>query len=154
MHDSHQLDRITHELIEPFRDGAPDVLTAAFDEPSDTPIETRETVAERSVLVFDGLFVHRPELAPYWTVSVLLEADRRCDAAWLDYLLGGLPDDPTERARELDARLARARWPRYRDGWRLYVDTARPADRATCVIDNDDVSEPRVANADPSCQQM
>jgi uridine kinase len=142
--DSHQLDRIVDELLMPFRQGAAQVLVAAFDEPTDTPREQVADVAPDAVLVFDGLFLHRPEFAASWDVSVLLEADGRRDAEWLRYLLTGLPDDASARAAELDRRLDAARWPRYRRGWDRYVAEVAPRRRATVVVDNNDLSRPRV----------
>jgi len=142
--DSHQLDRIVSELLIPFANGASEVLTAAFDEPTDTPVECVVDVAPMAVLVFDGLFVHRPEFATLWDVSVLLDADERRDAEWLSFLLDDLPSAPTERAAELDRRLELSRWPRYRSGWRAYVGDIAPSRRATFVVDNSDVARPRL----------
>lgn len=139
--DSHQVGVIVDELLEPFGQRAPAVLTSAFDEPSDQPRRVTEAVPERAVLVFDGLFVCRPELRTYWDLSIMLEADRRCDAAWLGYLESGLPNEETDRAAELDRRLERARWPRYRQGWRHYLEVVGPTP-ADVVVDNDDLSKP------------
>lgn len=142
--DSHQLDRIVKDLLIPFRDGADKVLVAAFDEPTDTPLQSMVDVASNAVLVFDGLFLHRPEFASLWDVSVYLDADERRDAEWLHFLLDQLPTNSTERAAELDRRLDVARWPRYRHGWSSYVDDHAPARRATVVIDNNDLAHPRL----------
>jgi uridine kinase len=142
--DSHDLDRIVNELLLPFRQGADHVLTAAFDEPTDNPMECVVDVATDAVLVFDGLFLHRPELAAHWDVSVYLQADERRDAEWLRYLLADLPEDATQRAAELDRRLESARWPRYRRGWERYLADVAPHRRATVVVDNNDFSRPRV----------
>lgn len=142
--DSHQLDRIVEELLIPFRDGADQAVAAAFDEPTDTPLNATVHVDPDAVLVFDGLFVHRPELAAFWDVSIFLDADQRRDAEWLDYLLDDLPVDASERATELDRRLDRARWPRYRHGWTAYLDDVEPRTRATIVVDNNDLARPRL----------
>jgi uridine kinase len=146
--ESHQLDAITERLLAPFRAGAESVDVGAFDEPSDQPALIRAEVPERAVLIFDGLFVRRPELHPWWDLTVLLTADRRSDAAWLQFLEHDLPSDPTDRAAELDRRLERARWPRYRAGWQRYLELVdrTPAD---VVIDNDDVRTPRVLARSP-----
>jgi len=77
-------------------------------------------------------------------MTVFLEADRRCDQAWLDYLLGDLPADVEPRAAELDARLRRARWPRHRQGWATCTEAVKPAGRADLVIDNNDLDKPRL----------
>ena len=73
--------------------------------------------------------------------------DRRCDSAWLDFLLLGLPPGPTEQASEIDRRLTLARWPRYRSGWQHYVATTKPATLATFLIDNNDFASPRLISA-------
>jgi uridine kinase len=142
--DSHQLDRMAGELLVPFKDGSPRVLVAAFDEPSDTTMEVFADVAENAVLVFDGLFLQRPELCRLWDVSVYLDADVRRDAEWLDFVLADLPDDPVARAGELDRRLERARWPRYRKGWDVYLADADPRRAASLVVDNNDFANPRI----------
>jgi uridine kinase len=148
--DSHQLDVVGDELLAPFRDGARSVLIGAFDEPSDRPERRAATVPERAVLVFDGLFLRRPELHGFWDLCALLVADRRGDAAWLDFLESDLPSDASARAAELDRRLERARWPRYRAGWRIYAESVQntPAD---VVIGNEDLAAPSIlARPSPS----
>ena len=143
--DSHQLDVIVDELLRPFSEGAGQVRVAAFDEPSDTPLhEVAEVDPERTVLIFDGLFLQRPEFERWWDCSVALDANERRDREWLDFLLADLPESATARAAVIDERLQRARWPRYRSGWRRYVEEAAPASKASMVIDNNDVSRPRI----------
>lgn len=142
--DSHQLDVIREELLEPFAGGANSVLVAAFDEPTDSPAPEKVFVDRSAVLVFDGLFLQRPEFEAFWSVVVFLEADRRAETQWLDFLLGDLPEDAAGKAADIDERLQRARWPRYRAGWRRYADAVRPADHATVVVDNNEFTEPRL----------
>lgn len=139
--DSHQLSTITDQLLEPFRSGAAEVLIGAYDEPSDQPRPVSASVAADATLIFDGLFVHRPEFHEYWDLSVMLRADRRCDEAWLRHLETDLPLEPTDRAQELDRRLDRARWPRYRYGWQRYIGAIGPAP-ATIEIDNENIATP------------
>ena len=141
-HDSHQVEVIVDQLLRPLADGRSSVLTAAFDEPTDTALHETAEVPDAAVLVFDGLFLHRRSLHEHLHLTVLLEADDRLDARWLHLLLADLPLDPVRRASELDHRLHRARWPRYRDGWTLYTDDVRPEALATVVIDNDDLARP------------
>lgn len=142
--DSHQLDRIVNDLLIPFRQGADEVLIAAFDEPSDTPAQRTIGVTRRAMLLFDGLFLHRQEFETMWDDSVYLDADERLDAEWLHFLLDDLPTGPSERAAELDHRLGVARWPRYRHGWSSYVDSVAPRRLATLVVDNSDLAHPRL----------
>lgn len=142
--DSHQLRAISDGLLLPFAQGAATVRTAVFDEPSDAPNEEDALVPSAAVLVFDGLFLQRPELNGHWDVSVFLDADERREREWLDFLLRDLPEDHHQRAAELDTRLRRARWPRYRDGWQMYVSAVQPASMATVVVDNNDLRTPVV----------
>jgi uridine kinase len=142
--DSYQLEVIVGDLLEPFVRGRRRVRVAAFDEPSDLPVEESVVVDPDAVLVFDGLFLQRPELNAYWTTTIFLKADQRCNQAWLDYLLEDLPSDVEQQAAALDARLRRSRWPRYRQGWTTYTDAVKPADRANLVIDNNDLAKPRL----------
>lgn len=144
--DSHKVSVIIDELLVPFHSGAAKVLIGAFDEPSDLPQPLRAVGPEKAILIFDGLFVHRPEFHELWGLSVMLRADRRCGEAWLRYLETDLPIDPTDRAAKLDQRLDRARWPRYRHGWQRYLD-AIGRTPATVHIDNEDVSA-RTINKD------
>lgn len=144
--DSHQLDAVVGELLRPFTNGADRVRVAAFDEPTDQPLEEfcdLDTTG-RIVLIFDGLFLHRPEFEAWWSHSIFLDADERRDQDWLDFLLSDLPDGASARARSIDERLQRARWPRYRSGWTRYVEATAPAAKATVVIDNNDIACPRI----------
>ena len=141
--DSHDLDAIVAELLLPFAEGRSTVRVAAFDEPTDSPVEgLAEDIPAEAVLVFDGLFLLRPELSDHWDLVVHLTADDRREADWHAYLHGDLPADPTQRDAEIAARLERARWPRYAEGWQLYLDEVAPLDRATVVVDNDDLGAP------------
>ena len=142
--DSHQLDVMVSELFEPFAAGASQVLVSAFDEPTDSPAFETAVLERAATLVFDGLFLQRPELHTFWDVVVFLDADRRLDDEWNEYLLSGLPQEPSTRAAALDERLVRARWPRYRAGWTGYVERSEPRNRATFVIDNNDLAAPRL----------
>ena len=95
--DSHRLDRIVSELLIPFQQGADEVLISAFDEPTDTPLETVVGVPSNAVLVFDGLFLHRDEFANLWDVSIFLDTDQRQDGEWVQFLLDDLPVNSTKR---------------------------------------------------------
>lgn len=143
--DSHQLDVVIDELLRPFANGSSRVRTAAFDEPTDRPVhEFADGLPADAVLIFDGLFLQRAELKDFWHMSIYLEADHRRDQEWLTYLTSELPDDPSQRAAELDRRLCQARWPRYREGWQLYIDMDEPRAAADLVVDNNDFASPFV----------
>lgn len=139
---SHDLDAVRRHVIDPFLRGGGAVRVAAFDERSDAPIDAPpQPVPPDGALVFDGLFLHRPELRSSWTLSVLLVGPSRARAdaaAGLDRCQACGPD----------ALLHVARWAalahRYLHGWERYVERDRPEDRATFVVDNDDLAAPVV----------
>lgn len=143
--DSHDLSAVRRRLLVPFRDGSGSYVTAVFDEPSDRPVDAEPMACPvGAILVFDGLFLHRPELVPYWDLSVFLVADRRRETQWDAYLHRDLPGDEAARRAEITARRARARLHRYREGQALYERIAEPRTRAHLVIDNDDLEHPRL----------
>lgn len=47
------------------------------------------------LLIFDGVFVQRPELADYWHLTIWLDGQQRVDLRRLGLVLEGLPNEPT-----------------------------------------------------------
>lgn len=140
--DSHNISALVTELLLPMKSGQGQYRTAIFNEPLDELIEQQPAdVDSQSILVFDGLFLHRPELRSYWDVSVFLDADRRYFAAAFDATDRGSIGGPSAIVQCL-------RWcffaRRYWEGWQLYAKTCRPENRATFVIDNNDLKHPLV----------
>jgi uridine kinase len=85
------------------------------------------------VLVVDGIFLHRDELAGLWDYSVWLEvpfAIAVSRAAARGY--GFASRNPAAASNR-----------RYVEGQRLYIASCRPQHRATVVIDNADLAAPR-----------
>jgi uridine kinase len=88
------------------------------------------------VIVADGVFQHRPELAELWDATVWVEAELDVAAqrgaernrVWFDSL-----DETHERYRA-----------RYMPAQRRYVEEQRPHERATFVLRNTDLSEPQL----------
>lgn len=60
-------------------------------------------VPDSATLVFDGLLLHRPELVGFWHLTIFLTARERREAAWMEYLHGGLPDEHERRDAEVAA---------------------------------------------------
>jgi uridine kinase len=88
------------------------------------------------VVVADGVFLHRPELADLWDATVWVEADLEVAArrgaernlVWFDSL-----DETHERYRI-----------RYVPAQRRYIEEQRPHERATFVLRNTDLAEPEL----------
>ena len=88
------------------------------------------------MVVADGVFLHRPELADLWDATVWVEADIDVAArrgaernrVWFDSL-----DETHERYRT-----------RYVPAQRRYIEEHRPHERASFVLRNTDLTEPEL----------
>lgn len=102
---------------------------AVFDAEADAAVESREERASLgSILLFDGIFLHRPELRAFWDFSVFLRVE------WVrNHHLRKRPDQGPVRPDE-------PRNYRYFEGQNTYFRECQPWDRADVVIDNDDVA--------------
>lgn len=131
--DSYDYEALRSALLDPLSPGGSGrYRRAVFDVEADRPVDCPEEGAEPgAVLVFDGIFLHRPELRGYWDLSVYL------DVAWennhhLPNAPEGWPVDPEHPKNR-----------RYVEGQRIYFRECRPWERADIVIDNEDLSSPR-----------
>lgn len=133
-HDSYDYAALRGALLDPLRPGGDGRhRRAVFDHTEDRPVDAPEQqAAPGAVLIFDGIFLHRPELAEYWDYSVFLQAGFEVTFARMALRDGfdPAPDAPANR--------------RYVEGQRLYLGTCRPAQAASVVIDNSDFRRPRV----------
>jgi uridine kinase len=122
--------------------------SAAFDEPSDAPGDVDpEPVCPGSVLIFDGLFLHRRELREYWDDSIFLTAPARIRRTAERCAI-------VESASGTEAFLHLCWWwsvaRRYHEGWRLYVEAVNPGAIADSVLLDDELAEPTLtANQRP-----
>jgi uridine kinase len=89
-----------------------------------------------SILLFDGVFLLRPELYEWWDFTLFLDVEF---------------DLSVERASQRDQALfgqveqVRAHyWQRYVPGQRIYLQTCHPNERANVVIDNNDPLNPEL----------
>ncbi|MES2093996.1 MAG: uridine kinase [Actinomycetota bacterium] len=126
--DSFDYSTFRRVLLEPFRmGGSTAFVTAAFDRVRDRPVQSKWRTGPRdAILVLDGVFLNRPELAGLWNYSVWLDVPRDiAEQRMLDR------DGPTENVE------------RYRGGQDLYVAEASPRTVASSVVDNSDFEHPR-----------
>ena len=102
-----------------------------FDHVTDSEVAAPEQHAtESAILVFDGIFLHRPELRAYWDFSVFLSVPFHISIARCAERDNGIPDPNAPENR------------RYVEGQKLYLESCSPQSRATLVIDNSDLSAP------------
>jgi uridine kinase len=110
---------------------------ACFDYRLDEKVELPEEEASPdAILLFDGVFLLRRELRPFWDFSLFVKADfdeivRRAEARDSE-LMGGV-----EAVRER-YRL------RYIPGQELYFSRCAPQEIAEVVIDNTDANDPKL----------
>ena len=132
--DSFDHDAVVVNLLSPLGpDGSRRYRKAVFDYRTDSAVNAPlETAPNNAVLVFDGVFLHRPEFRRYWDFSIFLDAPfevtiARC--AWRD---GSSPDVQAPENQ------------RYVEGQRLYFLECDPASLASMVIRNDDLRVPEI----------
>lgn len=135
--DSFDYPTLRGQCLEPFLDGHPSIGTTAYDYRTES--DRHEVVVDvppRAVLVFDGVFLLRPELRDVWTFSVYLRVT---------------PAETLRRAATRDLELfgstAEIEWrytARYLPGQELYRREADPETNADVVIDNDRVDAPSI----------
>jgi uridine kinase len=90
------------------------------------------SAAPEAILVLDGLFLHRDELVSQWDFSIYLDVPFAMSVARMAHRDGRDPDpDHPDNAR-------------YVGGQRRYFAVCSPWERATLVIDNTDLAEPRI----------
>jgi uridine kinase len=133
--DSYNLSALTASLLVPFGpDGNGLYSPGVFDVGSDTPrLEPFVLAAPGSILLLDGIFLHRLELSGWWSWSAWLDVNPEISFARIQSRDGTGSADPNA-----DSNI------RYRDGQRLYVMEARPRERASRIIDNNDLSAPTI----------
>jgi uridine kinase len=130
--DSYDCPALVSDVLAPFGPGGDRryrsaVHDVATDEVLDLPWVQAPADA---VLVVDGLFLHRDELAAHWDFSIFLTAPFAVTAQRMARRDGTHPD-PDHPSMV-----------RYVQGQRLYFAACRPWERADMVIDNSDVDRP------------
>jgi uridine kinase len=135
-HDSFDYDALDRVLLDPLGPGGSRRFQpAVFDYRSDTALSEPVMVAtEDAVLLFDGVFLLRPELIERWDLRVLVSAasEERLDRARRrDSGLFGSPAEVERRYRS-----------RYLPAQELYAATSRPTDHADIIVHNDDPHQP------------
>lgn len=101
-------------------------------ERSDVSIEVRA----RSIVLFDGIFLFRPELVGFWDYRIFVEI------GFDTSLARGIARDAPSLGGETATRERYLR--RYIPGQRLYFEAARPAALADAIVHNDDPTRRRI----------
>lgn len=134
--DSYNYAALMRVLLDPLSPGGSGRYRAAvFDHVIDVPVSAPECEAlPASILVFDGIFLHRPELRDHWDISVYLDVAFEVSVPRCGQRDGTSPDPEAAANR------------RYVEGQMLYLRTCDPRARATLTIDNNDLSTPVIVH--------
>jgi len=130
--DSFNLAALKMLLLDPLKTGGLRYKARAFDYTIDKAIVSPLVEAEPdSILIFDGVFTHRPGLRGYWDYSIYLHINEE------ESIRRGLLRNPGDEAEARDRYMVR-----YIAGQRLYQAEAEPRKHANIVIDNNDPENP------------
>ena len=137
--DAHDHDTLCRVLRDPLGpDGDRRFQTAVHHRELDTPLSIPAATAPTdAVLLFDGVFLLRPELINRWDLSIFMSVtfDRTLERARdRGAALSGLPADTTEIERSWRNR--------YIPSQQLYFTQARPTDHADIIVNNDELQQP------------
>jgi uridine kinase len=143
--DSYDYGLLRRVLLDPLSAGGSGrYRVAAFDYVQDQPTLAPERVAApNAVLIFDGIFLHRSELAGYWDYSIFLQVSFDTSIPRCAQARPELSPDPRAASNQ-----------RYVDGQRIYLRTCEPEKLATIVIDNEDLDAPSVVDWIGQCRSM
>ena len=133
--DTHDHGSLNRVLLDPLGPGGDRRFRhAVYDHTTDAVVSPPLTTAPAdAVLVFDGVFLLRPELVDRWELRVFVSTalDKTVDRAVIRESRVSTRADVERRWQE-----------RYLPAQRLYFATARPAEHADVVVHNDDPGRP------------
>ena len=135
-YDSFDYEAIQLFLLSPLGpDGDRRYKTAKFDFRTESSVTPALNTAEHdSVLLFDGVFLLRPELLSSWDFSVFVDIDFKVSmerALVRDQALFGTEENVRQRYSQ-----------RYIPGQKIYLEEAQPAVRADIVVENNSPLNP------------
>ena len=132
--DSFNYARFQADVLDPFAPGGDRMYRpAAHDLRSDEVLDPpRRPVPPAAILLVDGLFLQRAELAGAWDMTVFLDVPFTETARRMAARDGTVPDPAHPSMR------------RYVEAQRLYYAACDPQSQATILIDNTDFTTPRI----------
>ena len=104
-------------------------------------VEDWTKVSPNSIILFDGIFLHRPELIDYWDFTIFVDVDfaetvRRAKVRD-QYLFGS--------AEDVEIRYLN----RYVPGQRIYLELVNPLSKANVIMVNENIDNPKLIIKNP-----
>lgn len=136
--DSYNYKGLIENLLNPLGpDGSRAFRTAVFDLKNDRQMTKPEkTAPEDAILILDGIFLLRPDLISYWDLTIYLDVHFRNSSA------RGIARDSRYLGSIDEAQ--KKYQARYVPGQMLYLQEARPLDKANILIDNNKLDDPEI----------
>jgi len=137
--DSYNYEWLIEHLLLPFSKWKWKYLKKIFDLKHNTPIqENHNTVGKNDILLFEWIFIFRPELIKYWDLKLFINVDfevslERNIKREKDLLHIGSEEKIREKYNI-----------RYMPWQKLYFKDATPKVNADIVIDNNDYNNPKI----------
>lgn len=130
--DSYNYQVLIDKLLAPLRTrSASKVFLKHFNHRIDSEVhEDPVDYSNDTILVFDGIFLHRDELSSYWDFSIFLDVSFE-EAYRRMAVRDGCPEDFRDEKNS-----------RYYEGQLLYLERCEPKRKASVVIDNNDFDKP------------
>jgi len=133
--DNHDYDALNRVLLDPLGPGGDRRFQhAVYDRTTDTMLpRSVVTAPEDAVLIFDGVFLMRPELTDRWDLRIFVSAafEKTVERALIR-------EQGTLSAADIERRWRE----RYIPSQRFYFAAVRPTDHADVVVHNDQLQQP------------
>ncbi|NKB32444.1 MAG: hypothetical protein GKR91_05040 [Pseudomonadales bacterium] len=136
--DSFNIREVLNEVLVPLGpNGNLSYKQSVFDLTTDSPVESPTIKANsRSILLFEGLFLHRPELIDHWDFSIFVHTDFEITierAIKRDIDRFGTTEGVCSKYRK-----------RYIPGQMIYLESVDPQSKATLIVNNNDIANPEL----------
>jgi uridine kinase len=137
-YDSFNYDLLKSCLLEPLgTKGNRICRSKAFDFKTDSEILTDEIqVTNAHILIFDGVFLFRHEILPYWDLRIFV------DISFKESLKRALNRDLDLFGNEEE--ILKRYQQRYIPGQKIYIGLEKPFEKADIIIDNNDFLNPSI----------
>ncbi|USQ75167.1 uridine kinase [Ornithinimicrobium cryptoxanthini] len=138
--DSYDYEAFRASVLRPFRVGE-DYVPAVHDVRTDHAVSPAPvTASDDALLLVDGIFLRRPELAAEWDATLLVLVPLSVSVPRGNARFEGRPEGADDPAHEANAR--------YVGGQQLYLQQAR-LHPPTWILDNTDLQRPALLEPDP-----